>query len=228
MKTKLLYLTVLLFVINCNLKSQCTVSLAPISAYGGPGTYSIGVNGFIGPFQLCSGVLLYDTMGSSLRTYYLLAGSNLFLKNGFGHKVYMKGNSMLNLVGGGAGSINVYKEINAAVNGTVSYISTTCAAVAFPTIACPAPTVTGLNEFSEMEVVSVYPNPAVDQINIYNNDLLPTQVEMFNVLGEKIRSVTVEKGNNKMDVSDLNEGMYFLTFDRNSGFRKSKRIIITR
>lgn len=228
MKIKLLSLITLLFAFKSNLISQCSVTLSPIAAYGGPGTYTIGVNGFIGPFQLCPNVILYDTMGSNSRTYYCHSGSTLYLKNGFGHKVHLKGGSILNISGGGPGSINVYREINAGVNGTVTPITTTCAAVAFPTIACPAPTVTGLNEFSELEVVIIYPNPSSDQINIFNTLGSSLQIEIFNVLGEKVKTFVIESGNTKMNVSDLNEGIYFLIYNRGSEFRKSKRIIINR
>ena len=77
-------------------------------------------------------------------------------------------------------------------------------------------------------MVIIYPNPSSDQINIFNTLESSLQIEIFNVLGEKVKTFVIESGNTKMNVSDLNERIYFLIYNRGSEFRKSERIIINR
>jgi hypothetical protein len=67
--------------------------------------------------------------------------------------------------------------------------------------------------------VTVYPNPARDRIffNVNDNENINdhVMVEVFNVAGEKMSSLSVENHSNLnnlgLDISDLNSGIYFLS-----------------
>jgi hypothetical protein len=56
--------------------------------------------------------------------------------------------------------------------------------------------------------VSVYPNPATDFISV-SNDELAKNVIVFNVLGRKLRSFDIQKGE-QYEISDLPNGLYLV------------------
>lgn len=62
------------------------------------------------------------------------------------------------------------------------------------------------------EVVAVFPNPARDvlYVNVLNKSV--TSVELYSMVGQKLRSIAVDPGNPSISipVSDLKKGMYFL------------------
>lgn len=63
------------------------------------------------------------------------------------------------------------------------------------------------------EQIAVYPNPAKDEINIYNN--IPHskgqyEFTIFNLSGQEISSGTLQPGHNKVPVSSLAAGAYLL------------------
>jgi len=80
-----------------------------------------------------------------------------------------------------------------------------------------------VGEFSA-QGVKVYPNPAKDYINIDSNTLEVASVAVYDILGKNVLS---QKGlnNNRLDVSMLNNGVYFLQINAN-GNTTIKKIII--
>jgi hypothetical protein len=65
-----------------------------------------------------------------------------------------------------------------------------------------------------MGKVLVYPNPAVQQVNIgFNNDEVITgkQIFIYNHLGQVSKQVAVTKSLMQINVSDLKEGVYFIS-----------------
>ena len=58
---------------------------------------------------------------------------------------------------------------------------------------------------------TIYPNPVTSVISI-NSDLRLNQVDIYSMIGAKIDTRKVKE--NKVDVSDLNSGMYFITYDK--------------
>ena len=73
--------------------------------------------------------------------------------------------------------------------------------------------VTFLNQYlsskeSVQNIVSVYPNPAVDKISIQGLDLTGFKVEIYNIYGSLVSFQTNET--NQIDVSKLASGIYFL------------------
>ena len=71
---------------------------------------------------------------------------------------------------------------------------------------------TGLNEISYFsEFLNIYPNPSNDNITISSPSLTGiTQLSIFNVSGKKIidRQLTVNE--NRIDISTLPRGVYFV------------------
>ena len=59
------------------------------------------------------------------------------------------------------------------------------------------------------EILSVYPNPASDYIALTNEDNVKS-IEVFNVLGRRIRSFEIEHTGERYDITDLPNGLYYL------------------
>ena len=90
----------------------------------------------------------------------------------------------------------------------------------------PNPTMTTLStsDFS-ISNFNVYPNPASDFITIESNiqDEIST-VQVFDLLGKQVISRGIE--NNKLNVSNLSQGMYMLKINSVKGNSITKKIII--
>lgn len=73
--------------------------------------------------------------------------------------------------------------------------------------------------------ISVYPNPAQNQLNVNvgNNN---GKLVMFDALGQKVLTSKVN-GSAKVDVSSLNNGVYFYSFINTNGTAtESKRLVV--
>ena len=95
----------------------------------------------------------------------------------------------------------------------------------------------GLNSFaaSESGLPYVYPNPAQNTINFFINSNDDYEFELINNLGQVVKTITIKgiSGNNQLDVSDLNSGVYYYKItsekDKSNGNNKHKvgKLIIT-
>lgn len=64
--------------------------------------------------------------------------------------------------------------------------------------------------------ISGFPNPCFDELNIQLPNYETGQIEIFDVVGRKMKSIQVESANQlKIDVRDLNQGLYLLKFKTN-------------
>jgi hypothetical protein len=61
--------------------------------------------------------------------------------------------------------------------------------------------------------ISAYPNPAVNELNIWFNNLQSAgkQVIIYNHLGQVAKRIAVTKNYMQVNVSDLKSGMYFIS-----------------
>jgi hypothetical protein len=57
----------------------------------------------------------------------------------------------------------------------------------------------------------MYPNPASNQLNISAKELI-SNVEVFNVLGKRVKSFSLNATKEALDISDLNSGVYLVKF----------------
>jgi len=77
--------------------------------------------------------------------------------------------------------------------------------------------------------VSIYPNPAVDFININLNEIKNVEaIRIINGQGMILKSLDVNdiQFENKINVSTLNSGMYFISVVNNNGHQVTKKIMI--
>jgi len=70
-----------------------------------------------------------------------------------------------------------------------------------------------VDEFSTTSL-KVYPNPANDVINIGSNDTQISEVILYDILGTKVLSQN-ELSNNRLDISGLTSGVYFMKISAN-------------
>ena len=73
----------------------------------------------------------------------------------------------------------------------------------FPIVPFNAP------EMEHNNHVTVYPNPAVGQLNVTLNK--NAEVTVYNIMGQAVMSVEGHAGANTLDISSLNSGVYFIS-----------------
>ena len=77
----------------------------------------------------------------------------------------------------------------------------------------------GVNDLVKNDNISIYPNPASNEINIIieNVDVRDIQIEVLNVLGELVFERTDKNNNHStIDVSKLSTGIYFIRINKNA------------
>jgi len=66
----------------------------------------------------------------------------------------------------------------------------------------------GVQEIEHNNYISVYPNPAVDQLNITLNK--NAEVTVYNIMGQAVMTMEGRAGVNTLDISNLTSGIYFI------------------
>lgn len=72
------------------------------------------------------------------------------------------------------------------------------------------------NEDQKKPEVEFFPNPAVEFVSIRNTSLEKTTISIYNLLGEKVQEQLIISGLTKLDISNLNTGIYLATFKTES------------
>lgn len=78
---------------------------------------------------------------------------------------------------------------------------------------------------------AIYPNPASNHISLdykLTSKVISAQVKVFNVLGSVMKEINMQLGNSKvrMDISDLNQGIYFYSVIINGDIYTTKKLIV--
>jgi hypothetical protein len=79
--------------------------------------------------------------------------------------------------------------------------------------------ITAINQISNNSTIKIYPNPANNKITIDANDVV--DIKLFDVLGNEITSVK----QNQIDVSNFNDGVYFIQVQTSTGTTTQKIIV---
>ena len=74
------------------------------------------------------------------------------------------------------------------------------------------------------ELVSMFPNPTTGILNISSTEA-NVSFEIFNVIGDKVLSNSLAKGNNSIDLSNLSNGAYFVKINSNNQVSTKKVIL---
>ena len=88
--------------------------------------------------------------------------------------------------------------------------------------------ITGINEVNDSASILVSPNPANDKIHIMQTNNNAMEINLFDIVGKQVVP-SVKSKNQKMeiDVSDMNNGVYFLNIRTELG-TVTKKIIVRR
>lgn len=66
----------------------------------------------------------------------------------------------------------------------------------------------------QLEEVKLFPNPVNDVLHIQSNSIIEN-VEIYNLLGQRIKAFTFESNNNTIDMSALTDGIYLVQLSMN-------------
>jgi hypothetical protein len=154
------------------------------------------------------------------RNYHLEAGGQLTLKMHSTTFVYAKSGSTLTVIGNGSTVLGY--EPGVTIIGTANFASS-CTAVSFP--ASPS-CATSISEIQGPGNFKVYPNPAKSSITIDHTGDSEFYCSVINILGSEVMRKQLSSQNQKLDVSSLAPGVYYLGLGRDNKSMAYKKIVI--
>jgi len=87
---------------------------------------------------------------------------------------------------------------------------------------CKFEDVTRVNEIKESETITIYPNPATNEIMLTTNQQLKT-IHIYNVLGEEVLKLErIANSQKAIDISTWNAGVYFVEVETEKGIVRKK------
>ncbi len=133
----------------------------------------------------------------------LIVGNKGSFSLGKGKSGEFKGDFVPNGNGGsGKAKVHVYAKSNPNNDDTVEFQITGWA--------------TGLRENLQAKEFSFYPNPAKDRLNIKFNSREAVAIDIYNVLGTKVKSFSHIGSESEFNISDLQNGIYFIRYKNGS------------
>lgn len=226
MKTKLLLAISLVFTVLLT-KAQCANTQTANITITNTTVLAPGSSGVV---HVCGTGLLYDTLqNSTVIKYYLEPNAKLFVKSGSTMIICMKANSSFTNSGYPPSNKVVYAEPFAFMvsTSTVPINPNTCPVVSFPS--SPLCNPTGVTEKTNISnLVSFYPNPAKNNLTVVNENSKALYAIVINALGQTVRSFNVETGRKIVEVSDLPEGVYYVSISENEKMISTKKLIISK
>jgi hypothetical protein len=82
----------------------------------------------------------------------------------------------------------------------------------------------GIKTISANDAISIFPNPTSGILNLNAVDA-NSSLEVINIIGEKVYSNTLVKGNNTVDLSGLANGAYFVKLNSNNTITTKKVVL---
>jgi hypothetical protein len=124
----------------------------------------------------------------------------------------------------------LYSNPSATIRYTVYNCNNVNDSATFVIVYNPSPT--GINNYAlHFNISEPYPNPAGSVLNLdykVSNKVVSSSIEVYNLLGNHVKTVDLTEANGtvKMDVSDMESGMYFYTLQLNGKGVATKRFIV--
>ncbi len=84
--------------------------------------------------------------------------------------------------------------------------------------------VTGIKTIANNDAISIFPNPTSGILNI-NAIEANSSVDVYNLIGEKVYTNSLVKGNNVVDLSGLSNGAYFVKLNSNNQITTKKVVL---
>lgn len=85
--------------------------------------------------------------------------------------------------------------------------------------------VIGIKEYTSRNNISIYPNPTNDILNIELKNSDKIKIEIANTLGQIVFEETTETKNLKLDIKNLNAGLYFLKIISGDKIIGTKKVV---
>jgi hypothetical protein len=79
-----------------------------------------------------------------------------------------------------------------------------------------------IDDFADDNSFNIYPNPA-DNFIVFQNAKVGDKVDLFDVVGKKVKSFNVESEIQQMDISELRTGVYFARSNQQEAIKIIKR-----
>jgi hypothetical protein len=83
----------------------------------------------------------------------------------------------------------------------------------------------GLSDFEAQQAIAVYPNPASKYFMITSPQVSIDEVQIFNTVGQLVKTQKLTQTNNEINIEDLASGTYYLRIYNQGEFLKSDKII---
>ena len=86
----------------------------------------------------------------------------------------------------------------------------------------------GVSEINISSLITIYPNPATDKINIQVSSFLSksnSTVTIYNITGQVVKREALKHNQQQINVADLNNGIYTIEVSTKEGVGKQKSII---
>jgi hypothetical protein len=83
----------------------------------------------------------------------------------------------------------------------------------------------GLNEVEAIRAIAVYPNPVSKYFMITSPQVSIDEVEIFNTVGQLVKTQKLTQTNNVINIEDLAAGTYYLRIYNEGQFLKSDKVI---
>ena len=83
----------------------------------------------------------------------------------------------------------------------------------------------GVNELTNGNFISVYPNPTEDLLNIDIStplDVMDAKLEITNALGQVVQTSSVKQSTTQLNIQQLNSGVYFIEVKTKNGNIRKK------
>ncbi len=87
-------------------------------------------------------------------------------------------------------------------------------------------TITNINKYNNQKLI-VYPNPSKDMINIAieSEPNIVTDINIYNIMGQKLSNHTLKNNKTSLDISSLKKGVYYIRIN-NKAYSLSKNFIV--
>ncbi|MGI8892881.1 MAG: T9SS type A sorting domain-containing protein [Bacteroidia bacterium] len=83
---------------------------------------------------------------------------------------------------------------------------------------------TGINNLNDSGMIRIYPNPTNGKINIHSEKLI-NKISVSNIMGSSVYDNTFSTAINSIDISHLNQGVYFIKLE-GTDFITTQKIIV--
>lgn len=187
-----------------NPPSSITYNVKGTSVNGCSSTETVAITVLVGPSITTInkvGDSLVATNSNPTTTFkWQFNGSDISGATGTTYRPYLQGNYRV-----------VAKDTAGCENNSLNYFVSTV----------------GINELATQQI-NVYPNPAKEQLFIDNSAFdNPLEVKVFDSLGKVIINTKISNQLEAIDISQLNNGVYFITL-RNNGVNQTQKIVVNK